>query len=187
MPGRGGHALVGIGVAQHVEPVPGIAHAVLLVGQKFVHYLFVGIRGFVLEERVLLGGRGWNADQVQVDAPQQRVLVGRTGGLQSLLLVLRRDERVDRIGGFGDAGRNLRAHHRLEHPEIDALGVSRSLSEQRCEQNKGHKPTQTDRHFRNPPGSLISPHLVNNPNLPGLGGVNPTQLALPGSTVQLRQ
>ena len=54
--GRGGHALVGVGVAQHVEPVAGITDAVLLAGEQFVDHLFVGIGRFVFEKGLLFGG-----------------------------------------------------------------------------------------------------------------------------------
>ena len=64
--GRGDHPLVDVGVAQHVEPVPAIADAVLLAGEQAIDHLFVGVRRRVLEERFLLGGRRRQADEVEM-------------------------------------------------------------------------------------------------------------------------
>ena len=84
MPGRGDHPLVDVGVAQDVEPVPAVADAVLLAGEQPVDHLLVGVRRLVAEERVLLGERRREADQVEGDAAEQRPLVGRTDRLQAL-------------------------------------------------------------------------------------------------------
>ena len=54
-----------------------VANAMLLAGQQAIDQLFVSVGRFVVEKRVLLGGRRRDADQVQIDAAQQRALVGR--------------------------------------------------------------------------------------------------------------
>src|SRR4029077_12405928 len=98
-PGSRGHSLIGVGVAKYIQPVPGVPHAVLLVGQQSVNHLVVGVRRLVLDERVLLGGRGWNPNEVEVHAPQQRELIGGAGGGPALFSVLGRGE------GGGGSGR----------------------------------------------------------------------------------
>ena len=67
---RGGHALIGIGVAQDIQPVAGVTDRVLFIGEQAVDDLFVGIRRLVRNELLLLGRRRWNANQVQMDPSQ---------------------------------------------------------------------------------------------------------------------
>ena len=119
--GRGIHALVGVGIAQDVEPVAAVADAVLLAGEQAVDDLFVSVRRFVVEEGVLLGGRRRDADQVEIDAAQERALVGRTDGLHLLFCIHRLDERVDGIRDRGRRCRECRTRQRLQGPEFGPL------------------------------------------------------------------
>ena len=58
----------------------------LFVVEKAVDHLLVGVGRGVGEKGVLLRGRRRQADQVEVDAPEERELVGRTGGRRPLAL-----------------------------------------------------------------------------------------------------
>ena len=77
-----------------------VADAVLLAGQQPVHHLFVGVGGLVVEERFLFGGRGRDADQVEVNAAQQRALIRWATG-SSPGPVFGGDEGIDGVCGFG--------------------------------------------------------------------------------------
>ena len=101
---RGVHPLVGVGVAQHVEPVAGVADAVLLAGQKAVDQLLVGVGRLVVQEGILLGRRRRNADQIEVDAAQQGTLVRRAHRRDFLCRVDSLDEGVDWVGVVGERG-----------------------------------------------------------------------------------
>ena len=132
----------------------------LLAGEQLVDHLFVSVRRFVVEKRVLLGGRGRNADQVEIDAPQQRVrLSAGPTGPQSLLLVLRGDERVDRIRRFRDTGGTCGRTTGFRTQRSTSLGVSRGLSEQ-ARQRRARAAIQRRPHrqFRNLQG--VKPQLV---------------------------
>ena len=116
--GGGEHVLVHVGIAQHVEPMAGVAHAVLFAGEQMVHGLFVSLRGRVLEKSVLFGGRRRQANEIQIDAAQQSALVRRAGGREPLLPILGGDESINGIGGLGYACGDFGANDRLENPEF---------------------------------------------------------------------
>ena len=83
----------GVGVADHVEPVPAPALAVGGRGEQPVDDLREGVRRLVRQERVDLLGRRRQAGQVEGRAADQRPLVGGRRGRQALRLELREDER----------------------------------------------------------------------------------------------
>lgn len=46
-PGRRRHPLIGIGVAQDIEPMPRVPDGVLFIGEQTVNDRFIGLRGSV--------------------------------------------------------------------------------------------------------------------------------------------
>ena len=126
MDARGGdHALVGVGITQHVEPVPGIADAVLLAGEQPIDHLFVGIRGGIVEKCVLFGRGRRNADEIEIHAPQERAPIGGAGRFQPLRLMLRGQKSIDRIARPGSGVRNHRRRDRLQIPRLRLRTVRR--------------------------------------------------------------
>ena len=83
-PRRGDHPLVRVGVAQHVEPVPPVANAMLLARQQPVDHLLVRIRTRVLKKRLLFRRARRKTDQVEIHPPQQRLLVSSPTALMPL-------------------------------------------------------------------------------------------------------
>ena len=85
---RGGHHRaiqpVQIRVAEHVQPVPAPANAMLFVIEEAVPRLLIGVGSGVGEEcRLFLRRRG-QADQIQIDTPKKRQFVRFTRGKQTL-------------------------------------------------------------------------------------------------------
>ena len=117
--GRGCHALVGVGISQHVQPVPSVADGVLLIGQQTVDDLPVGIGRGVSEECLLLGRRWGDACEVEMHSPEERPAV-RWG----LWLDAAGDgqEAVDRVIFPEFTSGNGRSLNRLERPPRQALG-----------------------------------------------------------------
>ncbi len=120
-PGRGRHPLVGIGITQNVQPVAGVTDAVLVAGQQFVHHFFISAGRFVIKKSFLLGWRGRDANQIQVYPAKQCQLVCRAGRTKALRLIVSRDEGIDWVGGFGNAGGNLWANDGFQNPQRGSL------------------------------------------------------------------
>jgi hypothetical protein len=93
------HAVLGVGVAGHVQPVAGPALAVGRRGQQPLHHLLVSAGRGVALEGPDLGHRRRQAGQVERDPADQGAAVGRRRGRQPLFLQLRQDEVVNRVGG----------------------------------------------------------------------------------------
>ena len=116
---RGRHALVGVGIPQHVQPVPGVADGVLFIGQQTIDDLLIGIGREVGEESLLLLGCWGEASQVQVHSPEESEAVRRGLWLDA---AGHGQEAVDRVvfpevsPGYG------RSLNRLERPPRQALG-----------------------------------------------------------------
>ena len=90
-------AAVGIGIAHDVQPMPPPALAVTRVSKQPVDFLPVGVGvGITGESMHLLGSRG-QADEVEIEAPQQEPLRGRRSGSQLPALQLGQDEGIDRV------------------------------------------------------------------------------------------
>ena len=104
-PGRGGHAFIGIRITQHIQPMPRITNRVLFVFQKTIDHFLISVGRMVGQEGVLFGGRGWNANQVEINAPQQSGFVRRSNGLEASGALFRADEKVDWIRNARGAGR----------------------------------------------------------------------------------
>ena len=87
----------GIGIADHVEPVPAPAFAVLLGGEHLVDPVFEGFGRIVGDEgRDFLAGSG-KAGEVEGGAAEESGFVGLLAGLEAFFLQLRVDELIDRI------------------------------------------------------------------------------------------
>src|SRR5262249_48820320 len=114
--GFGRHAFVNIRVPEHVEPVPGVANAVLRTGQEPVDQSLVGLWRLVLKKRVLFGHCRRYANQVEIEPPHQCPLVRWNSRLQSFRALLGRDECVDWVGRWRKPGRQSGAHDRLQDP-----------------------------------------------------------------------
>jgi hypothetical protein len=128
-PGRGGHSLVDVGVAQDVEPVPPVADAMLFAGEELVDHLLVGARGRIAEERLLFGGGGGQAGEVEVDPAQECPGIGRSGRCQALSLVPGGDEGIDRVRRRCHSRRDFGADEWLEDPQRRRFAVRRCLHE----------------------------------------------------------
>ena len=68
---------VGVGVADQVQPVPRPSLAVAFSFQQPGSFTVEILRRRIGKERVLLGNRRWETDQVQVEPPQK---ISRSGG-----------------------------------------------------------------------------------------------------------
>ena len=90
-------AAVGIGIPRNVQPMPPPALAVTRVSKQPVDFLPVGVGvGIAGEAMHLLGSRG-QADQIEIEAPQQQPLRGRRGGSHLPALQLGQDECIDGV------------------------------------------------------------------------------------------
>ena len=89
-----------LGVAGDVEPVAAPALAEARRREQPVHHLLERFGRRVRDERLHLLGRRRQAGQVEVDAAEERALVGVADRLQPLLGQLREQEGVDRHFGF---------------------------------------------------------------------------------------
>ena len=102
---------VGVAVVDDVEPVTTPAFAIAGGGQEAVGGAADGggqvLGSFLLEGSEFIG-RGRQADQVEVQAAKDCARVGGGGGLQVLLLELRQDKAVDRVGGVTGGQGGLR-------------------------------------------------------------------------------
>ena len=115
---------VGVGVADDVEPVPGLVLAVARRGEEAVDHPLPGAGGVVGEEGVDLVGGGGQAGEPDRRAAQQRRPVGDARRHQPPLVERRDDERIDRIGDERPVGRrrHRRPHRRVHRPEGPLLG-----------------------------------------------------------------
>ena len=87
---------MGLRVVNRVQPVSGPAFTVSGRGQQPIHDGLIGVRRCVGQEaRHLLRG-GWQADQVEKDAPQQGPLVRGRAWMERVLLKSGQNEQVDR-------------------------------------------------------------------------------------------
>ena len=99
--------------------MPAPALTVARRGQQPVHHFGEGVRRPVAQEIFDFLWCGRQPGQVEGCAPQQRQLIGRRGGRDSLLFQFRQDEIVDRTfrpHGVLDGGRRI-ILHRLKRPE----------------------------------------------------------------------
>ena len=120
---------VRLGVADHVEPMPCPTLAVLRPGQQLVHDFAIGFRRLILQKPPLFLGRRRQADQIEVDAPQQRPPIGRGRGPDSFFFQPRQNEAVDgrpHPSAIAHA-RQFRTADRLKRPVLRPLGFADAL------------------------------------------------------------
>src|SRR5581483_4579022 len=91
-----GVAAGGVGVANHVEPVPPPLLAVSGRSEQAVNYFLESRRRLVAEERLNLFGRRRQSGQVESSASDQRALVGVGNRLQVFFFKFCEDEVVNR-------------------------------------------------------------------------------------------
>ena len=94
---------VGVGKANHVEPIHRHPLAVVRRGQHPVHQVLVGLRRRIGQERRDLLGRGGQARQVERKSPHKRRAAGLGRRRHSQRSKFRAHEQVDRID-------NVRCH-----------------------------------------------------------------------------
>jgi len=105
----GGIELV-VGVARDIEPVTAPALAVTGRGEQAVDHGGEGVGGFVADEGVDLGGRGWETGQIEIRAADEGAAVGGLDRRESFFFELREDEAVNvavrpfGVSGFGRRG-----------------------------------------------------------------------------------
>ena len=86
---------VGIGVARDIQPVAAPALAIVRRGQQPVDEALPAASRAVVEKFGGLGGRGRQADQIEISAADQRCRVGFGRRFESALLHGLQQERVD--------------------------------------------------------------------------------------------
>ena len=111
-PGVGPHAIlivaVRLGEMHEVHPLPGHAFAVVRRREQLVDEFLVGLRRGVVQERVDLRGRRRQADEVEVEPPNQRPLVCLRRRREPFLVQLRQHEPIDWILEFELGTRDFR-------------------------------------------------------------------------------
>ncbi len=101
---------VAFGEADYVEPMLTPAFAVVGVVEQALDQLLVGVRGPVVDEGADLGGGRRQAEQVEIDTPDEGEPVGLGRRAQALLLQTGENEGVNgildpgAIGGVGELG-----------------------------------------------------------------------------------
>ena len=88
---------VAVRVAHDIQPVPGPALTISRSRQKFIDDRGERPRRSVLQEAILLGRRGWQAGQIEIDPPEQRARLGGRSGLPAASLQASNNKVVDRI------------------------------------------------------------------------------------------
>jgi hypothetical protein len=80
------------------------------------------------------GGRGWNANHVEIHAAQEHVLLGRRARREAALLVSSGDEAIDRMRGPGRITdfRQRRTHRFLKRPVLAGIGGQRFVGRRRA-------------------------------------------------------
>ena len=86
---------VPIAVPPHVHPMPRPAFAVVRAGEQVINDPFVSVTGRIIQERMQLFAARRQADQVEIDAPQQYFLRGGRTWTQAALVMFGGDEGVD--------------------------------------------------------------------------------------------
>ena len=90
---------VGVGIAGGIEPVAGPMFAPLRRLHQPLDELLIGIRRFVVDERLDHLRRRRQAGQIETQPPGQGAAIGLGGGLQTPLLQSGQDEAIDRVAG----------------------------------------------------------------------------------------
>lgn len=90
-----------IGVPPQIHPMPSPPFAVPRITQQPIDNVFVSRRRFVREKRPQLLASRRQSDQVEINAPEQDMLLGRGTWFDARGFEFRRDKRVNFISNFG--------------------------------------------------------------------------------------
>src|SRR5205807_8426373 len=112
-------------VINDIQPVPRPALAVLRARKQAIHETLIRVRGFIIKKQVDFIRSRRQANQIEIEPPDQRAAVSLLGRGEPFFAQLGEDEVVDRIAStsFVPDGqlRHWGSNERLERPPVTTI------------------------------------------------------------------